>query len=115
MSHMNRIFFVSLCVCLFSCKEKESNTSSAAAPVAVIESLDESFHQIIHDTARVQIIAEGCEWSEGPLWLNNYGTLLFSDNNMGNRFTSNLPAIRARISEVGKPDQTVCCLTPAAD
>jgi gluconolactonase len=79
MSHMNRIFFVSLCVCLFSCKEKESNTSSAAAPVAVIESLDESFHQIIHDTARVQIIAEGCEWSEGPLWLNNYGTLLFSD------------------------------------
>ena len=65
---------------LLSCQDQEkSKNRSANAPVAIIESLDESFHQIIHDTARVEIIAEGCEWSEGPLWLDSYGTLLFSD------------------------------------
>jgi gluconolactonase len=78
---MNRIFLALVCVCLFSCKDdnKNTNPSSGPNPLAVIESLDESFHQIIHDTARVEIIAEGCQWSEGPLWLDSYRTLLFSD------------------------------------
>lgn len=78
---MYRIVFVLLLSSLLSCKNKndESTRSSNPNPVAVIESLDESFHSIIHDTARVEIIAEGFNWSEGPLWLDAYGTLLFSD------------------------------------
>lgn len=64
---------------LFACQEADNNRSSNSSPVAVIESLDERFHQIVHDTARVEIIAEGFEWAEGPLWLDSYGTLLFTD------------------------------------
>jgi gluconolactonase len=77
---MYRVLFVVLIAGLVSCKDDSNkNRSSHPNPVAVIESLDESFHQIIHDTARVEIIAEGCSWSEGPLWLDSYQTLLFSD------------------------------------
>lgn len=78
---MYRILFVLFAVFLFSCEDKDNtkNRSTNQNPVAVIESLDESFHQIVHDTARVEIIAEGFDWSEGPLWLDAYGTLLFSD------------------------------------
>ena len=66
---------------MFACQEEDNSKtkSSNSNPVAVIESLDESFHQIVHDTARVEIIAEGFEWSEGPIWLDSYGTLIFSD------------------------------------
>ena len=78
---MHRMLLVLFLSSVISCKNKNDNTnrSSNQNPVAVIESLDESFHNIIHDTARVEIIAEGLEWSEGPLWLESYRTLLFSD------------------------------------
>jgi gluconolactonase len=78
---MHRIFIVLFAIGLVCCNnDKGAGTHPAGPnPIAVIESLDESFHQIIHDTARVEVIAEGFEWSEGPLWLEAYGTLLFSD------------------------------------
>jgi gluconolactonase len=78
---MYRVLFVLIFISLLSCQDEndQKNRSSNSNPVAVIESLDEAFHQIIHDTARVEIIAEGCAWSEGPLWLDSYQTLLFSD------------------------------------
>src|SRR5687767_15136984 len=77
---MYRVFFFLVTAALLSCEEQAKDKNRAAnAPAAIIESLDERFHQIIHDTARVEIIAEGCDWSEGPLWLDSYRTLLFSD------------------------------------
>ena len=77
---MHRVLLTGLTIVLFACNNQDAQKKNAGpAPVAVIESLDERFHQIIHDTAKVEIIVEGCEWSEGPLWLENYGTLLFSD------------------------------------
>ena len=77
---MHRVLLFLIVTASFSCEGLNNGKNKpGSAPTAVIESLDESFHQIIHDTARVEIIAEGCEWSEGPLWLDSYGTLLFSD------------------------------------
>lgn len=76
---MYRVLCILFLGILSSCEDQDKNRSTNANPVAMIESLDESFHQIIHDTARVEIIAEGFAWSEGPLWLDNYRTLLFSD------------------------------------
>ena len=76
---MCRALLLACSIFVLSCENQDQQKTDGPPPAAVIESLDESFHQIIHDTARVEIIAEGFEWSEGPLWLDNYGTLLFSD------------------------------------
>src|SRR5688572_33395914 len=44
-----------------------------------IEQLDPALDKIISPEAKVEIIAEGFEWSEGPLWLEKNKMLLFSD------------------------------------
>lgn len=44
-----------------------------------IERLNEKLDQIISKDAPIEIIAEGFEWSEGPLWIPDMDMLLFSD------------------------------------
>lgn len=44
-----------------------------------IERLDSEINQIISPDAVPEIIAEGFDWSEGPLWVEKYKMLLFSD------------------------------------
>lgn len=44
-----------------------------------IERLDPLLDAIIDTNAKAEIIAEGFEWSEGPLWIEKYKMLLFSD------------------------------------
>lgn len=44
-----------------------------------IERLDPELDKIITSSAKVEIIAEGFEWSEGPLWIDKNKMLLFSD------------------------------------
>ncbi len=44
-----------------------------------IERLDPALDAILDTTAQVEIIAEGFEWSEGPLWVESEKMLLFSD------------------------------------
>ncbi|WP_164972596.1 SMP-30/gluconolactonase/LRE family protein [Lacibacter luteus] len=44
-----------------------------------IERLDPAINAIISDSAKIEIIAEGFEWSEGPLWLEKQQMLIFSD------------------------------------
>ena len=40
---------------------------------------DEALNSIIDTTTKAEIIAEGFEWSEGPLWIEKHNMLLFSD------------------------------------
>ena len=47
--------------------------------IGSVEKLDPSLDSIISVNAKAQIIAEGMDWSEGPLWLENHEMLLFSD------------------------------------
>lgn len=44
-----------------------------------IERIDPSMDEIIFPGAVVEMIAEGFEWSEGPLWIENQKMLLFTD------------------------------------
>lgn len=44
-----------------------------------IERLDPALDGIISPASKAEIIAEGFEWSEGPLWIENQKMLLFSD------------------------------------
>jgi gluconolactonase len=40
---------------------------------------DDSFHNVVASDARIEKIAEGFEWSEGPAWVAQGGYLLFND------------------------------------
>jgi len=50
-----------------------------AKPIGSIESLDPDFDLIVNKNAKVEIIAEDLDWSEGPLWIDSLKMLLFSD------------------------------------
>ncbi|GGN03173.1 gluconolactonase [Dyadobacter beijingensis] len=40
---------------------------------------DPSFEKMLPKTARVEVLASGFDWSEGPVWVKDGGYLLFSD------------------------------------
>lgn len=44
-----------------------------------IERLDPRFDKLIPPEAKLEKLAEGFDWSEGPLWIKDGGYLLFSD------------------------------------
>lgn len=47
--------------------------------VGTVERLHTSLDKLINPTAKVEVIAEGFIWSEGPLWVDEHQFLLFSD------------------------------------
>ena len=51
-----------------------------------IERFDPALDNIISTNAKPEIIAEGFEWSEGPLWVEKHDMLLFSDVPMNTIF-----------------------------
>ena len=44
-----------------------------------IERLDPALDRLIAPDSPIEILAEGYDWSEGPIWVKNGGYLLFSD------------------------------------
>ena len=58
---------------LSACKE-ESKPGTGE-----IEFIDDALSAIINKDAKVEIITEGFDWSEGPLWVEQHQMLLFSD------------------------------------
>src|SRR6188768_647940 len=55
------------------CSNKEKRT------IGSIERLDPEMDALIQKNAVMEIIAEGFDWTEGPLWVEKYQMLLFSD------------------------------------
>jgi gluconolactonase len=62
-----------IAIIMASCKTKEMKT------IGTIERIDPAFNAIIDENAQIEIIAEGYEWSEGPVWVDSSKMLLFSD------------------------------------
>ncbi|MEO7274759.1 MAG: SMP-30/gluconolactonase/LRE family protein [Vicinamibacterales bacterium] len=52
-------------------------TPAAAAPG--IERLDPALDRLLAPDTKIETLAEGYEWAEGPIWVKNGGYLLFSD------------------------------------
>lgn len=48
-------------------------------PTGNIERLDPTLDKILDPEARIEILAKGFEWTEGPLWIPGKNYLLFSD------------------------------------
>jgi gluconolactonase len=47
--------------------------------IGSFEKIDPEFSTIVSDNATLEVIAEGYEWSEGPVWVAEKNMLLFSD------------------------------------
>ncbi|MBK7870491.1 MAG: SMP-30/gluconolactonase/LRE family protein [Saprospiraceae bacterium] len=74
---MNRIkLFICLLALALSFKgfAQESNKEMGS-----IEFISEELNKLIKKDAKVEVIAEGCQFTEGPLWLKKEKMLLFSD------------------------------------
>ncbi len=69
------LFFIIACNYNQQTKKADMNYKTTGT----IERLDPSLDSIIDPTAQAEIIAEGFEWSEGPLWIEDHKMLLFSD------------------------------------
>lgn len=47
--------------------------------IGIVEKLDPALDAILSSDAQAEIISEGYQWSEGPLWVESQKMLLFSD------------------------------------
>lgn len=56
-----------------------STSQTTYKTIGSIERTDPALEEIISKDAIVEIIADGFEWSEGPLWVDAHKMLLFSD------------------------------------
>jgi gluconolactonase len=72
MNHLSRFAIILL---LFACNSAPKTETQKGS----IERLDPALDAIIDDQATIEVIAEGFEWSEGPLWVESEKMLLFSD------------------------------------
>ena len=54
-------------------------TNAAGQEGPRIERLDPALDRLIAPDARIETVAEGYDWSEGPVWVKDGAYLLFSD------------------------------------
>lgn len=70
---MKQTCLIALLASLMACHNQEQKT------IGTFERIDPAFDGIVATDASIEIIAEGYEWSEGPVWIGSKNMLLFSD------------------------------------
>ena len=63
-------------------EEAPINSEQTMAPtrlIGAVQVLDEALTSLVAADAQLEVLAEGFEWSEGPVWVSTGGFLLFSD------------------------------------
>ena len=81
---MKRASFLILAALLgYGCGNKTNETTESSSPssqdLVTIERIDPAFDKLVDANAQADVLAEGFEWSEGPLWLEDQQALIFSD------------------------------------
>ncbi|MGZ8558168.1 MAG: SMP-30/gluconolactonase/LRE family protein [Chitinophagaceae bacterium] len=65
---------------IIACNNQTNNKAKMNyKKTGTIERIDPALDSILDSTAQPEIIAEGFDWSEGPLWIEKHNMLLFSD------------------------------------
>jgi gluconolactonase len=81
-----RYFLPAICL-LWACQSAPTEPKTEAAPAnssidapgRTLTSLDPRFDAIVAPGTEIEVLAEGFDWSEGPLWVAEGGYLLFTD------------------------------------
>lgn len=76
----NAIFLAvfSLAACS-SPKDQEQIQTSNFQTIGSVERLDSAINALIPANAKIEVLASGFEWAEGPLWLEDQQALIFTD------------------------------------
>jgi hypothetical protein len=93
------------------------------ATLGGVERLDPRLDSLIPSDAEIEVLAQGFDWSEGPVWIPEGEFLLFSDvptnrvyrwkEGEGHRVWLERRVTPARCLGVVSPDPTVCCSMPS--
>ena len=77
------ITFILIVTLALGCKKKETEKIETIPEKmnskGSIEVVDQRLKDVLNTEARIEVIAEGYDWSEGPLWLEEQDMLIFSD------------------------------------
>jgi len=76
---MKPIFIPCMLVVTFACNTPQQSDQMTYETTGSIIRYDPTLDALIDSSATAEIIAEGFEWSEGPLWVESEQMLLFSD------------------------------------
>lgn len=80
-----RVLLASAVLSLPGCEHESAMTTAARhhptgePTIGILESNDPRFDALVAPTAKIEKLAEGFAWAEGPIWLKAEGCLLFSD------------------------------------
>lgn len=85
---MKYTFLSILVTAVMACNNSPSvkKGSSVNKTIGSIERFDPALDHILSTNATIEVIADGFEWSEGPLWIEKHDMLLFSDVPMNTIF-----------------------------
>lgn len=76
---MKELFTPFVFIMAIACNNSQQTVQMKYKTTGSIERNDPALDAIIDTNTRAEIIAEGFEWSEGPLWVESEQMLLFSD------------------------------------
>jgi gluconolactonase len=83
MDLLPRLLPIAVCVCALGpnllAGEKPAAQPAGPATLGTIERLDPRMDEYVPKNAVIEKLAQGFEWSEGPVWVKDGGYLLFSD------------------------------------
>ena len=75
---MRLFLFLIISVSFLACKSGDLNPNEKKT-IGHIEKLDERLEEIISSDAQIEVLGEGYNWSEGPLWIEKHQMLIWSD------------------------------------
>jgi gluconolactonase len=75
---MQKLIIFSILLITIACNNNE-NHAMKYKTTGTIERFDPAFDSIVSRDAKAEIISEGTDWCEGPVWVEKYKMLLFSD------------------------------------
>ena len=76
---MNKFFLLLTILFMSACSNNTSNSVSKLKTIGQIDYMDASLEDVINSGSTIDIIADGHDWTEGPLWVDSGKMLLYSD------------------------------------
>ena len=81
------VFAIAACS---SPKNQEEIETSKFQTTGSVERLDSAINSLIASDAKIEVLASGFEWAEGPLWLEEQQALIFTDGKYNDLLGVNL-------------------------